>query len=169
MAEKQRVPLDADDLAAALVAQGTFPEDGKVRELLQESLRWGGETAAQALEQADVQLALALRVSATTEESHPLTALLLRTVFRAAPEAAAKIVSECDVAALARSLSYVMVYSCQQVILLARIYACNLQVGRRIFNRCGTLLKEFLAQSSFPYLDIPEELVSDVEHWKKGE
>ncbi len=166
MANKPKVPVDSEALAEIILAQCTHPEDGALGDLLRECLRRNGDAVRAVIGRPDVQLALALRISTTEEKWHAVTAMMLCTLRHADRTAAAAIAAECDVTALARSLSYLMDYSAQQVILLARLYACNPRVGAKVFDRCGELLKDFLAQSSFPYLDLPEGLVADVEHWR---
>lgn len=157
---------DEDALTRAILARCAAPEDGQIAALLRESLRGRREVARQVLRRPEVKQALSLHVSATRDAWHPLTALLLRTLRQADAGVAAEIVAACDVTALARTLSYVVDYTPQQANLLARLYACNPRVGGRVFGRCGALLKEYLAQSSFSYLDPPEEFVTDVEQWR---
>ncbi len=167
MAGRRHTPLDAETMAEVILAHCLEPEDGALAEMLREALLTDAAAAREAIQRPEVQVALALRISATAEPALAMTALLLRTLRQVDPVAAAAVVAECDMGALARTLSYVVDYSAQQVNLLARVYSCNPQVGQRIFARCGTLLKEFLAQSSFPYLDLPEDLIADVERWKE--
>lgn len=158
-----RAPIDAEVLAETIIARCTDPEDGKLGELLRGSLREDGEVARQVVRRQDVQFALALRISATEEEQHSRTAMLLRVLRQVDGAVATVVADECDVAALARTLSYAEEYTANQANLLARLYACNPGVGRRVLLRCGSLFREFLARSSFRYLDLPEELVDDVE------
>lgn len=162
-------PMDAEALAQVILAQCGRSENGALAAVLRHALRADGTVAREVIQRPDVQAALARRISATTEGVHALTALLLRTLHQVDARTAAAIVAECDVGALARSLSYVIDYGAQQVNLLARLYTCNPEVGRRVFHRCGRLLKEFLSQSAFPYLDLPEDLIADVECWEEHE
>lgn len=167
MADRRNPPVDADALADTIVGQCIADDEEALGNLLREMLRRRPEMARQALQHPDVQFALAVHVSTTDEGRHASTAALLNTLRHVDPVCAADILSDCDAGALARSLSYVTDYTAQQVILLARLYACSPTVGRAVLGRCGTLLKDFLAESSFPYIDLPAELVADVERWRK--
>ncbi len=154
--------IDAQMLAETIIARCTDPEDGRLGELLRMAPR---HVARAAVRCPDVQFALAVRVSATEEAQHSWTAMLLRAVRQVDSDVAAAVAWECDRAALARTLSYAEEYTANQVNLLARLYACNPEVGRRVLQRCGSLFREFLARTAFPYLDLPEELVDDVEQF----
>lgn len=154
--------IDAQMLAETIIARCTDPEDGRLGELLRMAPR---HVARAAVRCPDVQFALAVRVSATEEAQHSWTAMLLRAVRQVDSDVAAAVAWECDRAALARTLSYAEEYTANQVNLLARLYACNPEVGGRVLQRCGSLFREFLARTAFPYLDLPEELVDDVEQF----
>ncbi|HHX40244.1 MAG TPA: hypothetical protein GX715_09795 [Armatimonadetes bacterium] len=162
MIDRRFLFIDAQMLAETIIARCTDPEDGRLGELLRMAPR---HVARAAVRCPDVQFALAVRVSATEEAQHSWTAMLLRAVRQVDSDVAAAVAWECDRAALARTLSYAEEYTANQVNLLARLYACNPEVGRRVLQRCGSLFREFLARTAFPYLDLPEELVDDVEQF----
>jgi len=168
MAASRRGPLDAEMLAETILAGCLDPEDGRLGTVLRDSLRAGAGIAREAIGRPDVRMALALRVSTTDEECHGHTAMLLRALRQVDAASAAAIVQECDVAALARSLSYACEYTAHQASLLGRLYACDPAVGRQVFRRCGGLFREFMARSAFAYLDLPEELMSDVKRYEKS-